>query len=70
MKNTSGTANTISLKSAVISVVTEKDHSKNLIVFGLKEEQDTLIPKAISGIIGEMPRFNAVRIGCKRPQHD
>ena len=70
VKKTSGTASTKSLKSAVKSVVTEEDRSKNLIVYGLKEEQDELLPEAISEIlseIGEKPRFDVVRIGVKRP---
>ena len=37
VKNTSGTASTKSLESAVKSVVAEEDRSKNLIMPGLKE---------------------------------
>ena len=44
VKKTSGTACTKSLKSAVKSVVTEEDRSNILIVYGLKKEQDELLP--------------------------
>lgn len=69
-ENTQTTAFTPeSLKRAFQDVVKEEDRSKNLMVFGLKEEQkeeDTSVK--ISDLfqqLGEKPRVEAVRVGKK-----
>jgi len=57
------------LKSAVKEVVQAEDRSKNLIVFGLKEETHEDTSKKISELLdylGEKPRHESVRIGVQK----
>ena len=52
------------------SVAGEEDRSKNLIVFGLKEDEEEQLPALVTAVleeIGEKPHFEATRIGWKRP---
>ena len=58
------------LKKVMKSVAAEEDRSKNLIVFGLKEEEEEQLPALVTAVleeIGEKPHFEATRVGWKRP---
>ena len=58
------------LKKATKSVAAEEDRSRNLIVYGLKEEKEEKLPDLVTAIleeIGEKPHFEAKRVGWKRP---
>ena len=67
----SGTVcNSNTLKKVMKSVAAEEDRSKNLIVFGLKEEEEEQLPALVTAVleeIGEKPHFEATRVGWKRP---
>ena len=57
------------LQTAVRSIVQEEDRSKNLMVFGLKEEKDEDLSNAVSGVLEELggkARVEAVRLGTVR----
>ena len=57
------------VKKAVQQVVQADDRSKNIIVFGLKEEKNEDINAVIDEVlesVGQKPRHEAVRIGLKR----
>ena len=59
------------LKSAVKEVVQTEDRSRNLIVFGLKEEAHEDTGKKITEILdylGEKPRQDSVRIGVQKSE--
>ena len=59
-----------SLKKVVMTAIEEEDRSKNLLVFGLAEEDGEEIEEKISGILaelGEKPRVAVNRIGRKTP---
>ena len=67
MKSYSG-ALTETLKKVVQAVVEEEDRSKNLMLFGLKEElNETLLNKVgeVFVSVGEKPSFLALRVGKK-----
>ena len=52
------------------SVAAEEDRSKNLIMFGLKEEEEEQLPALVTTVleeIGEKHHFEATRVGWKRP---
>jgi len=58
------------LKKVMKSVAAEEDRSKNLIVFGLKEEDEEQLPALVNAVldeIGEKPHFEATRVGWKKP---
>jgi len=58
------------LKKVMKSVAAEEDRSRNLIVFGLKEEEGEQLPALVTAVleeIGEKPHFEATRVGRKRP---
>ncbi len=58
------------IKSAVKSVVIEEDRSRNLILYGVEEEEEEQLPGVVSeilGAVGEKPHFEATRVGWKRP---
>ena len=58
------------LKKVIKSVAAEEDRSKNLIMFGLKEEEEEQLPVLVTTVleeIGEKPDFEATRVGWKRP---
>ena len=47
-----------------------RSRSKNLIVFGQKEEEEEQLPALVTAVleeIGEEPHFEATRVGWKRP---
>ena len=54
------------VRSATETFPAEEDRSKNLIVFGLKEQFPALVT-AVSDEIREKPHFEATRVGWKRP---
>lgn len=59
-----------SLKKVVKTAMEEDDRSKNLMVFGLVEEEGEQIKERISGLLlelGEKPRVAASRLGTKSP---
>ena len=59
-----------SLQKVVIKAIEEEDRSKNLMVFGLSEEEGEQIEEKISEIFAELdekPRATACRIGQKSP---
>ena len=65
-KSASGTVcNSKMSKKVIKSVAAEEDRSKNLIMFGLKEEDEEQPP--VLEQIGEKPHFEATRVGWKRP---
>ena len=54
------------LKKVVQDVVAQEDRSRNLVIFGLKENTSEQLDDRVSKVfeqIGEKPRFEAVRIG-------
>ena len=54
------------LKKVMKSVAAEEDRSKNLIVFGLKEEEEEQLPALITAVLEEIrekPHFEATRSG-------
>lgn len=54
------------LKSVVKEVVEEEDRSRNIMVFGLKEEENELLGTKVSDVlqtIGEKPRIEVCRVG-------
>ena len=56
------------LKSVVKDVVAEEDRSRNLMLFGLEEEQEEHISEKVSQVpveLGEKPIIEASRIGVK-----
>ena len=58
------------LKKVMKSVAAEEDRSKNLIVFGLKEEEEEQLPALVTAVleeIGVTPHFEATRVGWKMP---
>ena len=68
-QNTASTGSVISpeaLKSVAKQVIVEKELSKNIMIFGLPENENEDIQKCVGKIfeeIGEKPKLNAVRIG-------
>ena len=59
-----------SLKKVVMTAIEEEDRSKNLMVFGLAEEEGEQIEEKINGLfaeLGEKPRVTVNRIGRKSP---
>ena len=57
------------LKKVVKQVVAEEDRSRNLMVFGLDEEEDEQLGEKITAIfeeLGEKPRHEAVRLGLRK----
>ena len=58
------------IKSAVKSVVSEEDRSRNLILYGVGEEEGEQLSGVVSEVldaVGEKPHFEATRVGWKRP---
>ncbi len=59
------------IKHVMKSVVEEEDRSKNLIVYGLAEEEEgEQLPTLVSELLGELdekPHFEATRVGLKKP---
>ena len=58
------------LKEVMKSVAAEEDRGKNLIVFGLKKEEEEQLPALVTDVleeIGEKPHFEATTVGWKRP---
>ena len=56
------------LKSVVKSALKEEDRSRNLVVFGLVEEEKELLENVVGELLsdlGEKPRVSASRIGVK-----
>ena len=56
------------LHSVVRKVVEEEDRSRNIMVFGLAEEEDEVLSDKVSDVlqtIGEKPRVEACRVGKK-----
>ena len=56
------------LHSVVRKVVEEEDRSRNIMVFGLAEEEDEILSDKVSDVlqtIGEKPRVEACRVGKK-----
>ena len=56
------------LKSVVKSVVESEDRSRNVMLFGVSEEEDEQLSDKVRDIfqcLGEKPRFDAVRVGRK-----
>lgn len=56
------------LKTVLKSVVAEEDRSRNLVVYGLKEEEGEQLPALVSEVLEELdekPRFEAFRVGRK-----
>ena len=56
------------LRKAVQRVVTEEDRTKNVVIFGLEENENEELSDKINYVfehIDEKPRFDAVRIGMK-----
>ena len=61
--------NSDTLKTVLKTVVAEKDRGRNLMVFGLEEEEDEQLADKISDVfqlLGEKPRVEASRVGVKR----
>ena len=59
-------ANSEMIKEVVKSVVQEEDRSKNLMIFGLPEQENEELSNAVSEVllaIGEKPRVEACRVG-------
>ena len=57
------------LKTVVKQVVAEEDRSRNLMVFGLDEEEDEPLQEKVTAIfeeLGEKPRHEAVRLGLQK----
>ena len=57
------------LKTVVKQVVAEEDRSRNLMVFGLDEEEDEQLQEKVTAIfeeLGEKPRHEAVRLGLRK----
>ena len=56
------------LKTVLKSVVAEEDRSRNLVVYGLKEEEGEQLSALVSEVLEELdekPRFEACRVGRK-----
>ena len=57
------------LKSVVKDVVNEEDRSRNIVVFGLSEEEGEELNDRVGEVfqsIGQKPRIEAVRVGLKK----
>ena len=57
------------LRTVVKQVVAEEDRSRNLMVFGLDEEEDEQLHEKVTAIfeeLGEKPRHEAVRLGLQK----
>ena len=60
------------LKTVVQNVMQEEDRSRNLLVFGLKEEADEQVKDKIEAVLlelGEKPRIEACRVGRTDASH-
>ncbi len=58
------------MKKVMKNVVAEEDRSKNVIVYGLEEEDEEQLPTLVSELLGELgekPHFEATRVGLKKP---
>ena len=69
-KNSGMSCSPETLKMVMKSVVAEEDRSRNLILYGLREEEGEQLAAVVSEVltqVGENPRFEATRVGRKRP---
>ena len=59
------------LKNVIKDVVAERDRSRNLMLFGLKEEKCELLCDKVGHVLlelGEKPKIEATRIGFNKPK--
>ena len=70
LKNSAATISTESIKSVAKQIALEEELGRNIMVFGLCEEQNEDICTKVSDVLeslGEKPRVEACRIGKKSP---